>query len=158
MTSAGKPIVVSVATLALLACSRANYVYVALTGDNVGVVETGEPPLGFRRFGGDPIPIRYEIREPGVVLELAVANEAFVPSFVVDSPIPIRGASVEPEGSVVPISEFQYKLIWSSVGNRDYNALRVGDAVNVTIDLADRDSPISISGVITQSGAFYYSD
>ena len=137
-----------VAAVALLAaCTRSSYVYVALSDDNVEVTHSGEPPLRKPRFGGDPIPIRYALKEPGLSLTLAVADEAFVPSFDITSSVPIREVSVGTTGSAIRKSQVEYKVFWSSA--------RVGQSVQIRIDLENRTDPIRISGVIAESGTVY---
>jgi hypothetical protein len=142
--------------LLLVACTRANYVYVVVDGENIEVMEVGKPPLGYWRFGGDPIAIRYALKEPGISLTLAVGNEAFVPSFEIVSSVPIHAVSVGKSGHAIRRSEFEYRVSWSFWRDGEPLSLRVGDVVQIAIDLENRPDPVLISGVIAESGVFFF--
>jgi hypothetical protein len=140
---------ITAAAFILAACHRANYLYVALRGENVEIRKTGEPPLGYWRFGGEPIPILYALKEPGVSFTLAVGKEAFAPSLEIVSSVPIRAVSTGTSGWAVPKTQFEYKVVWNSVQG--------GNVVQIKVDLEDRADAVLISGVIATSGTFYYS-
>jgi len=91
-----------VTVLPLAACHRADYVYVAFGGANVEVVETGEPPMAYRRFGGEAVPIRYSVSEPDGSLAIVMTNEAFVPSFDILSSVPIRSIEADHMAIAIP--------------------------------------------------------
>jgi hypothetical protein len=147
-----------VAALPLAACHRANFVYVALTGDNAKIVESGEPRIGFRRFGGNAIPIRYSVTEPGVSLTITVGNEAFVPSLVIVSSAPIRAVEVTSLGMAIPTNPpSEYKVFWS-YWREGATPVRVGDPVHLRIELENRPEPVLVSGFVLESGFFYFSD
>ena len=131
--------------LALVGCTRSDYVYVALSGANLEIAETGKPDVGAWHVGGDPIPTRYALKEPGVSLTLAVGDEPFVPSFEIVSSAPIRDVSVGSAGYAIRRSEAEYKVFWSSV--------RVGQSVEISIDLDGRVDPIVVAGAVAESGS-----
>ena len=139
-----------VAVFPLVACTRSDFVYVALAGENVEVVESGEPPISFRRFGGAPIPIRYSVEEPGVSLVLTVGNETYVPSFEIVSSVPIHDVSVGATGWAVRRSPLAYKVFWHSP--------RVGASVQIRIDLEGRSQTVLLSGSVAKSGSTYSTD
>jgi hypothetical protein len=139
-----------VAVLLLGACTRADFVYVALAGDNVEVVESGEPPIHARRFGGAPIPIRYSVEEPGVSLVLALGNETYVPSLEIVSSVPIHDVSVGATGWAIRRSPLAYHVLWSLDS--------VGAPVQITIDLEGRSQPVLLSGSIKKSGSTFSTD
>jgi hypothetical protein len=130
--------------LALFGCTRSNYLYVALSGANVEVAESGKPDIGAWHVGGGPIPTRYALKEAGASLTLAVGDESFVPSFEIVSSAPIRNVSVG-SGYAIRKSEVEYKVFWSSV--------RVGQSVEIAIDLEGRVDPVVVAGVVAESGS-----
>jgi len=151
-------VVFAAAALLLAACHRANFVYVALTGSNCEIVESGKPPIGLWRFGGDAIPVRYSVREPGVSLAITVGNEAFVPSLDIVSSAPIRRVEASSFGIAIPTRPpSEYKVFWS-YWREGATPIRVGDPVRVTIELENRPEPVLVSGRVVESGFFYFSD
>ena len=141
---------ISAATLMLVGCHSFPFEYVELTGDNIEVTETGQPPIR-SRLGGDPIPIRYEFNEPGVSLSIAVGPKIGAPTMDIVSSVPIRAVSIE-KGYAFRTSPFEYRVDW---GLLDPQSSHVGDVVQIRIDLEDRVQPILISGVIAESGKIY---
>lgn len=137
------------------ACSRGGHVYVALSGRNVELVESGEPPRSSRCFCAVSVPLRYSLREPGVSITVALGDEPYVPSFEVRSTVPIHAISVGTTGFTVRRSEFAYKVLWSYWREREEWSPRVGDFVQMQIELEDRAEPILVSGVIAESGTFF---
>jgi hypothetical protein len=130
--------------LALVGCTRSNYLYVALSGANLEIAESGKPDVGAWHVGGDTIPTRYVVKEPGVSLTIAVGDEPFVPSFEIVSAAPIRDVSVSPAGYAVRKSEAEYKVFWSSA--------HVGQSVEMAIDVDGRVDPVVVAGVVAESG------
>src|SRR5688500_11431376 len=78
--------------LLLAGCSSFPFQYVELTGENVEVMETHRPSVGYWPFGLDRIPIRYAIQEPGLSLTLAV-EDGGLPNLRIGSSVPIRAVS-----------------------------------------------------------------
>ena len=138
-----------VAVLPLVACTRSDFLYVALAGENVEVVESGEPPIHVRRFGGAPIPIRYSVAEPGGSLVLTLGDETYVPSLEIVSSVPIHDVSVG-AGWAIRRSPLEYHLAW--------RLQSVGAPVQIRIDLEGRSQPVLLSGSIKKSGSTYSTD
>jgi hypothetical protein len=148
------------ATLACLfvgACHRASYVYAALNGDNVTVVETGRPRHSYWRWGG-PIPIRYSVNDPGVSLTISVGSSAFTPELNIVSSVPIRAVEVSHRGTALRRSQSEYMVDWSYWREPDPSPVHVGDAIELKIYLDDRIDPVRVTGTITTSGSIVYSD
>ena len=131
--------------VALVGCTRSDYLYVALSGANLEIAESGKPDVGAWHVGGDPIPTRYVLSEPGVSLTLAVGNEPFVPNFEIVSSAPIRDVSVGSAGYAIRKTEAAYKVFWSSA--------RVGQSVEISIDLDGRVDPTVVAGAVAESGS-----
>lgn len=129
----------------LVGCTRSDYLYVTLSSANVQIAESGKPGVGAWHVGGDPIPVRYALEEPGVSLTLSVGDEPFVPTFEIVSSAPIRDVSISPGGYAIRKSEAEYKVFWSSV--------RVGQSVEIAIDLDGRVEPVVVAGVVAKSGS-----
>jgi hypothetical protein len=149
-----------VATLAcfLVACTRVSYVYVALTGDNVMVVEIGEPRHSYWRFGGDPIPIRYSVSDPSASLTISVGSGTVVPDLIIESSLPIRVVEASHRGSANRRSEFQYIVMWSYWPEPYASPVHVGDSIELKIYLENRTDPVRVTGTIMTSGTIIYSD
>ena len=147
-----------VMALALCACARQDYIYVALTGDTVRVVESGQPPRGFWRIGGGAIPVRYSVEGLGAQLTISLGKDGFSPVLNVLSSVPIRAIEASPLATAIPTRPpLEYDVLWSY--SRDgRSSVHVGDTVQMRIEIQDREEPVLLSGVIKQSGFWFFSD
>jgi hypothetical protein len=151
-------VVLILACSLVVACYRASYVYVALTGDNVMVAETGEPLHSYWRFGGGPIPIRYSVDIPNVSLTISVGTSAFTPELNMVSSVPIRAVEVSHRGSAARRSQLEYRVSWSYWREPDPSPVHVGDSVELRVYLENLTDPVRVTGVIMESGTIIYSD
>lgn len=150
---------VVVATLAglLAACTRQPYAYVAFTGDNIAVTETGEPRHSYWRFGGGPIPLRYSVDEAGASLTISVTGSG-LPEVIIVSSVPIRFVEATHRGSTRRNSQFQYTVRWSYWPQPYESPVAVGDPVELKVYLEDRTDPVRLTGTVMTSGTLIYSD
>ena len=114
--------------------------------------------MAYRRFGGEAVPVRYSVREPDASLAIVMTNEAFVPSFDILSSVPIRSIEADHVGIVIPRRPpLEYRVFWSHSRGRD-SPTAVGGTVRIRIELESRAEPVLLSGVVRQSGFFFFSD
>jgi hypothetical protein len=147
-----------VGALTLSACARQDYIYVALTGDNVEVVESGQPPRGFWRIGGDAIPVRYSVRDLGTQLTISLGKDGFTPVLTIVSSVPLRAVEASPLAHAIPTRPpREYNVLWS-YSQDGRSSVHVGDTVQMRIEIENREEPVLLSGVIKKSGFWFFSD
>jgi len=139
-------------------CYAQDFVYAKLVSDNVRVVDIGEPPIGYHRWFGEPIPLKYELIAEDVEMTFSIGKEPWVPDLIIHSSIPIRDVLVKDCGLVHLRSTNEAVMHWSYWDDESISCVTIGELVTIDVELEDFPRVISIVAAVSRSGTALYLD
>ncbi len=136
----------------------ASFVYMKVFGRGVEILEAGDPPIGYF-WHGDPVPILYRVVRDDAVLTIGIGRESFIPSLRIQSESPILAVRTKDCGFVFHRNDLEYGVSWGHWrGADEISCVKLGETVEIEIEVEGAGETILVYGTIKESGVFYFTD